>query len=76
MPKVADKGDKGDKGDKSARGRQKATRSSPRKKKDVQPEDSLGESDAHSDRDGDSDRSSQDIPAVEEKIAQFFEDRP
>jgi hypothetical protein len=66
MPKAADKGDK------SARGRKKPTRSSPRKKKDVQPEDSLRESDAHSDRDGDSDRGSQGIPAVEEKIAQFF----
>jgi hypothetical protein len=70
MPKVPDKGDK------TTRGRKKCTRTSPRKKMDLQPEDSLGDSDAHSDRDGVSDRSSQGIPAVEEKIAQFFEDRP
>ena len=79
MPKVGDKGDKG------AKGKRKPTRCSPRKSREVEADDSLGESDGagqetlldtQGDNDGDPDRSRQGRPAVEERIAQFFEDWP
>ena len=81
MPNVGDRGHK-------PKPKKKSTRTSPRKKRDEEGEDSFGESDGGTDPnqeaqvDTDSDRGRQGRPGVEdrqgveEKIAQFFEARP